>query len=115
MKLPSRHILKTVTEIPRHAADLRNHNLHIGRTLCELEMRTEGKSNEHLQGLLENLEAGRAQSSQLAQFPSRGCADKPQATTTGHGAPQRRGTKGANRRSHNDNARRSGGWSINLG
>ncbi|MEY9782312.1 hypothetical protein [Sinorhizobium fredii] len=56
MKLPSRHILKTVTEIPRHAADLRDHNLHIGRTLRELGTHTEGKSNERLQGLLENLE-----------------------------------------------------------
>ncbi|AFL48992.1 hypothetical protein USDA257_c03950 [Sinorhizobium fredii USDA 257] len=35
---------------------MRNHNLHIGRTLRELEMHTEGKSNERLQALLENLE-----------------------------------------------------------
>lgn len=62
MKLPSRHILKTVTEIPRHAADLRNHNLHIGRTLCELEMHTEEKSNERLQGLLKNLERAERES-----------------------------------------------------
>ncbi len=56
MNIPSRHILKTVTEITRHEADTRSDNLHIGRTLRELEMHTEEKSNEHFQGLLENLE-----------------------------------------------------------
>ncbi|ASY55380.1 MULTISPECIES: hypothetical protein [Sinorhizobium] len=32
------------------------HNLHIGRTLRDLEMHTEEKGNERLQALLENLE-----------------------------------------------------------
>ncbi|APG90098.1 hypothetical protein SAMCFNEI73_Ch0774 [Sinorhizobium americanum] len=56
MKIPSRHILKTVTEITRPEADMSVHNLHIGRTLRDLEMHTEEKGNERLQALLENLE-----------------------------------------------------------
>ncbi|OAP40993.1 hypothetical protein AU381_03655 [Sinorhizobium glycinis] len=56
MKIPSRHILKTVTEITLHEAGVRNHNLHIGRTLRDLEMHTEEKSNERFQSLLENLD-----------------------------------------------------------
>jgi hypothetical protein len=56
MKIPSRHILKTVTAITRHEADASNHNLHIGRTLRELEMHTQQKSSEHLQSLLDSLE-----------------------------------------------------------
>lgn len=56
MKIPSRHILKTVTEITRPEADMNIRNLHIGRTLRDLEMHTEEKSNERLQALLEDLE-----------------------------------------------------------
>ncbi|WP_018234740.1 hypothetical protein [Ensifer sp. BR816] len=56
MKIPSRHILKTVTAITRHEADASNHNLHIGRTLRELEMHTQEKSNERLQFLLDSLD-----------------------------------------------------------
>ncbi|WP_240545180.1 hypothetical protein [Sinorhizobium fredii] len=54
--MPSRHILKTVTEIGRREADVSIHNLHIGRTLRDLEMHTEEKRNERLQVLLDNLE-----------------------------------------------------------
>ena len=56
MKIPSRHILKTVTETVRPESDMNVQNLHIGRTLRDLEMHTEEKSNDRLQALLEDLE-----------------------------------------------------------
>ncbi|NRP71591.1 hypothetical protein ILFOPFJJ_02478 [Ensifer psoraleae] len=56
MKIPSRHIWKSVTELARHNAALRNHNLHIGRTMRDLHVHTEEKRNKRLKTLLEALE-----------------------------------------------------------
>jgi len=56
MKIPSRHIWKTVNDIPRHRADRSNQNLHIGRTMRDLQRHTEEKHNMRLQALLERLE-----------------------------------------------------------
>ncbi|PLT86677.1 hypothetical protein BMJ32_32130 [Sinorhizobium medicae] len=56
MKISSRHIWKTVNEAGRHQAELRNQNLHIGRTMRELQQQSEQKYNNRLQRLLETLE-----------------------------------------------------------
>ncbi|MCA1489449.1 hypothetical protein [Sinorhizobium alkalisoli] len=56
MVIPSRHIWKTVATIAGYRADLRKHNLHIGRTMRDLETHTEGKPNKRIQALLEELE-----------------------------------------------------------
>ncbi|WEX78106.1 hypothetical protein PYH37_002958 [Sinorhizobium numidicum] len=45
-----------MTDSARQKSDLRNHNLHIGRTIRDLQMHTEEKLNARLQGLLEELE-----------------------------------------------------------
>ncbi|MCZ4090228.1 hypothetical protein [Sinorhizobium psoraleae] len=45
-----------MTELARHNAALRNHNLHIGRTMRDLHMHTEEKRNKRLKTLLEALE-----------------------------------------------------------
>ncbi|WEX88035.1 hypothetical protein PZN02_000487 [Sinorhizobium garamanticum] len=56
MKIPSRHIWKSVTEVARHNAPVRRHNLHIGRTMRDLHIHTEEKRNKRLQALLDALE-----------------------------------------------------------
>lgn len=56
MVIPARHIWKTVATIAGYRADLRKYNLHIGRTMRDLEMRTEGKTNKRFDALLEDLE-----------------------------------------------------------
>ncbi len=56
MKMPSRHIWKTVNEAGRHRADLRNRNLHIGRTMRDLQRHSEEKYNKRIQALLDTLD-----------------------------------------------------------
>lgn len=56
MKIPSRHIWKTVNEISRQRAGLRSQNLHIGRTIRDLQSHTEQKANQRLDALLDNLD-----------------------------------------------------------
>lgn len=56
MKIPSRHIWKTVNEASRYDADLRSQNLHIGRTLRDLQLHSEERPNNRIQALLETLE-----------------------------------------------------------
>ncbi|WP_034851945.1 hypothetical protein [Sinorhizobium sojae] len=56
MVIPARHIWKTVATIAEYRADLRKYNLHIGRTMRDLEMRTERTTNKHLDALLEDLD-----------------------------------------------------------
>ncbi len=56
MAIPMRHIWKTINSIPGQRTELRKYNLHIGRTIRDLEMHTEGKPNKGLQDLLQKLE-----------------------------------------------------------
>ncbi|MDE3811350.1 hypothetical protein I7I49_13810 [Sinorhizobium meliloti] len=62
MKIPSRHIWKTVNEAGRYQADLRDRNLHIGKTMRDLQRHSEEKYNKRIQALLETLERAERQS-----------------------------------------------------
>ena len=56
MKIPSRHIWKTVNEITRYKGDPHFRHLHLGRTIRDLQRHSEEKYNNRIQALLQSLE-----------------------------------------------------------
>lgn len=112
MKISSRHIWKTVNEAGRHQAELRNQNLHIGRTMRELQQQSEQKYNKPAPASARDVGANRTRVREITErFATH--------TTTGMRARvPRRGTNGANRRFCDNNKRRGGGihgrWECEL-
>lgn len=56
MAILTRQIWKTINSIPGQRSELRKYNLHIGRTIRDLEMHTEEKPHQGLKDLLQKLE-----------------------------------------------------------